>query len=292
MVVALLGACSSGGGDGGAVRSANITVASFDFDESRVLGELYTQAIAARGLRVERLVAAAPREVVQPALEQGLVDVVPEYTGTALEFLNKGAHEASADGDATYARLQAALAPRRLVALQPASAQDQNGIAVSKVTADRLGLASISDLQTRAGTLVFGGPPECPNRPLCLAGLRSTYGLRFKEFRSLDAAGPYTLGALRDGTIGAALVFTTTPALADGDVVLLTDDRQMQPAEHVVPVVRASSLARYPKLAPALDAVSAQLTTADLVDLNRAVERGEEPAAVAARWLRGHGLTH
>jgi osmoprotectant transport system substrate-binding protein len=282
----------SAGDAGRTARPGTVTVASFDFDESRVLAELYAQALEDRGLTVERAIGVGSREVLEPALEQGRVDVVPEYSGTALEFLNRSASQASADADATYAQLQRALGARGLVALQRADAENQNAVAVTRATADKLGLRTISDLSARAPGLVFGGPPECPTRPLCLAGLKRTYGLDFKRFRPLDAAGPYTLGALRDGTIDAALLFTTTAAVAEGDVVLLVDDRQLQPSERVVPVVRAAALAHHPEIAATLDAVSAKLTTAELITLNGVVEGGGNPAVAARSWLIGHDLLH
>ncbi len=150
----------------------------------------------------------------------------------------------------------------------------------------------MSDLRPVAPGMVFGAPPECPERRFCLAGLISVYGLTFKEFRALDAGGPLTIGALEGDEIDVGLLFTTSPAIATSDLVLLADDRGLQPAENVVPVVRTAVLERYGgPLRRAVDSVSRLLTTEELVGLNRAVEvEGATPADAARAWLARHRL--
>jgi osmoprotectant transport system substrate-binding protein len=140
--------------------------------------------------------------------------------------------------------------------------------------------------------MVFGAPPECPERRFCLAGLISVYGLMFKEFRALDAGGPLTIGALEGDEIDVGLLFTTSPAIASSDLVLLVDDRGLQPAENVVPVVRTPVLERYGgRLRHAVDSVSRLLTTEELVGLNREVDvQGATPQDAARRWLARHKL--
>jgi osmoprotectant transport system substrate-binding protein len=292
--IAALLAAACGGGDGGGNGSASapVRIAAFGFTESRVLAELYGQALEAKGFAVRRAVGLSSREVIEPALEQGLVDVVPEYTGTVLEFLNKGAGQATADPDASHRLLIAAFARRGVTVLDAADAQDQNALAVTRATADRLRLSKVSDLQASARTLVFGGPPECPGRRFCLPGLERAYGLQFREFRPLDAAGPLTVGALEGHEIDVGLLFTTSPQVKPKGFLLLADDHGLQPAENVVPVVRTAVARRLgARLTGTLDAVSAELTTAALVDLNGEVDlRGREPAAVARGWLVEHGL--
>ena len=286
----VLGAC--GGGDGATTRPDGVTVAAFGFSESRILAELYAQAIEAKGIPVRRVLDLASREVVEPALEQGVVDFVPEYSGTALEFLNRGARQATSDPEATYRLLREAFAERGITALAPAPAQDQNAVAVTRATAERLRLTRVSDLRPVAPTLVFGAPPECPERQFCLAGLTSVYGLSFKEFRALDAGGPLTIGALEGDEIDVGLLFTTSPAVAMSNLVLLQDDLGLQPAENVVPVIRTSVLERHgDPLREAVDDVSRVLTTEELVGLNRRVEvDGATPAEAARVWLGHRGL--
>jgi osmoprotectant transport system substrate-binding protein len=269
-----------------------VRVASFEFTESRILAELYTKALTTAGIPARRAGDLASREILEPALEQDVVDLVPEYTGSALEFLNKGAGRASADADANYRLAKEAFAARGLVALAMAPAQDQNAIGVTKATGDRLGLTKISDLGMTASELVFGGPPECAERPFCLGGLQSLYGLRFKEVKVLDVAGPETVGALEGGEIDVALLFTTTPQVEPKGFVLLADDLGLQPADNVVPVIRKEHVDRYgDAIAKALDPVSAALTTDELRALNAKVDlEGKTPKAVAAAWLAEHGL--
>jgi osmoprotectant transport system substrate-binding protein len=270
-----------------------ITVASFNFPESVILGEVYAQALEGGGFEVERQLDLGARELVEPSLERGLVEFVPEYSGSALEFLTGGAGQASPDEGVTHERLTAAFAERGIAVLAPAPAQNRNGFAVTRATAERYGLETISDLGPVAGDLAFGGSHECPQRPLCLAGLEETYLLDFGRFTPLDAGGPITVSALRAGTVDVALLFTTDGAIAENDFVLLIDDRGLQPAENVTPVVRAEVVDAYgEELVVLVDSVSEQLTTADLRELNsRVTAGGELPSEVAAAWLAEHGLS-
>jgi osmoprotectant transport system substrate-binding protein len=289
----VLAACGGDGGDDDdAPAAGTVTVASFAFTESSIVAELYAQALEAVGVPTRRAPGLGSREVVEPALEQGAVDVVPEYVGTALQFLAPGGGGDLTDTAVAHDRLRQAFEPRGVTVLEPAEAQDRNGIAVTRKTAARLGLTRISDLGPVAGTLVFGGPPECPERPFCLVGLRATYGLAFKEFRALDASGPQTVAALEGEEIDVGLLFTTSPALGAKELVLLDDDRRLQPAENLVPAVRTDALRRHgDRLRAALDAVSAQLRTDDLIALNRSVEMdGATPERAAREWLAARGL--
>jgi osmoprotectant transport system substrate-binding protein len=288
----VVGAC--GGGDAGQTTGAGdgVTVAAFGFSESRILAEVYAQAMEAKGIPVERAMELASREVVEPALEQGVVDFVPEYSGTALEFLNRAAGQATSDSEATYRLLRDAFASRGITTLQMAPAQDQNALAVTRATAERLRLTKVSDLRPVAQDLVLGAPPECPERRFCLAGLTAVYGLSFREFRPLDAGGPLTVGALEGNEVDVGVLFTTSPAIASSGLVLLADDRGLQPAENVVPVVRTPVLERHgDRLRDAVDAVSRRLTTEELVGLNRSVDvNSETPQQAARSWLARQGL--
>jgi osmoprotectant transport system substrate-binding protein len=269
-----------------------VTVGSFNFPESVLLAHLYAGALSARGYPVRVLPDLGSRELVEPALMTGLVQLVPEYTGSALEFVSLGRAHATADVAATAAALANAMAARGIVTARPAAAQDANAIVVTGATAARYRLRTISDLARAAPGLVFGGPPECPERPDCLPGLRRTYGLRFRKFAALDTAGPLTRQALEAGDIGAALLFTTDPAIGARHLVELADNRSLQPAENVIPVLRRATADRYgPGLLAALDAVSARLSTASLTALDAQVELdGRDPRAVAQSWLREQGL--
>lgn len=269
-----------------------ITVASFNFPESVLVGEIYAQALEGEGFVVKRQLGLGARELVEPSLERGLVEFVPEYSGSALEFLTRGEGLATSDEALTHDRLEEVFAERGVAVLSPAPAQDQNGFAVTRETADRYGLRSISQLVPEALDLTFGGPPECPERPLCLGGLEEVYGLEFGSFQTLDAGGPVSVTALRSGTVDVALLFTTDAAIDENDFVLLYDDLGLQPAENVTPVVREEVLdAHGDAFVRLVDSVSALLTTEDLRELNARVAEGETPDDVAAAWLAEHGLS-
>jgi osmoprotectant transport system substrate-binding protein len=266
-----------------------IRVAAFSFTESEILAELYSQALQADGYPTGGVVQAGPRELVQPALAEGLIDLVPEYAGSALSFLTLGADDGSANVAETHDALTRVLAPSGIVALQPAPAQDSNAIVVTQDTADRFGLHDISDLRPVAAQLVFGGPPECANRRLCLSGLETVYGLRFRAFIGLDSGGPLTLQALRSGGIDVALMFTTDPAIASEGLVVLADDRGLQPSENVTPFLRREVLMTHGTgVVHTLDAVSALLTTSDLRAMIGRVVGGSSAREVAASWLQDH----
>lgn len=275
-----------------ALEDDAITVASFNFPESVLVGEIYAQALEGEGFAVKRQLGLGARELVEPSLERGLVEFVPEYSGSALEFLTRGEGLATSDEALTHDRLEEVFAERGVAVLAPAPAQDQNGFAVTLETADRYGLRSISQLVPEAPDLTFGGPPECPERPLCLGGLENVYGLEFGSFQTLDAGGPVSVTALRSGTVDVALLFTTDAAIDRYDFVLLYDDLGLQPAENVTPVVREEVVeAHGDAFVRLVDSVSALLTTGDLRELNARVAEGETPREVAAAWLAEHGLS-
>jgi osmoprotectant transport system substrate-binding protein len=269
-----------------------ISVGSFDFPESGLLAEIYGQALAAHGFRIRIMPGLGNRELVDPALMSGLIQVVPEYAGSALEFVSLGRLSATSSADATNKALAASVDDAGLVAGRPAPAQDTNAIVVTAATAARYGLRSIADLARVAPRLVFGGPPECPGRPYCLPGLEHTYGIHFRRFIPLDAAGPLTLQALEAGNVNAALLFSTNPSIRTQHLVVLADDRGLQPAENVTPLIRRDAVARYGGgLVAVLNKVSAHLDTGSLRAMDALVQLGgQAPRRVAATWLRMHGL--
>jgi osmoprotectant transport system substrate-binding protein len=226
--------------------------------------------------------------VVLPALERGLIDVVPEYAGSALEFLGG---RPTADQRATHEDLRIALTARGIEPLMRASAQSRNGLVVTSQTATDHALRAISDLRELAPDLTLGGPPECPQRDLCLPGFAATYGLEFESFLPLDAGGPITAEAVQRGTVDVGVLFTSDGGLAEHDLVLLEDDRRLQPAENLTPLVRRDAVARFgPEMVEVIDAVSAALSTDGLRRLNASVRAGVTPSRAAAVWLAEHGL--
>jgi osmoprotectant transport system substrate-binding protein len=217
--------------------------------------------------------------------------VVPEYLGTALTSLRPPAGLAMSDPAAVRAALARVLARWHVQVMATASAQDQNGIVVSGATARRLGLHMISDLRRAAGRLILGGSPECPDRPYCLPGLRKAYGLGFAGFLPFDTESQ-RVTALREGVVDVTVLDTTDGNLAAGDPVLLSDDRHLQPAENIVPVITSSAMARYGKrLGDAVNVVSAQLTSKALLFMDWRVEvAGNDVMAEARGWLERHRI--
>jgi osmoprotectant transport system substrate-binding protein len=265
-----------------------VRVASYDFVESQLLAQLYAQALRRAGYRVEVIDRIGTREVVMPAIEQGRVDVVVDYVGSALAFLDPAHPVANASSEAIRAALQAQLSPHGISALDLAPAQDQNGFVVTNIAASSLGISRLSQLKAIAPSLKFGGPPECTVRPFCLPGLRRAYGLTFDSFTPMDSRHA-TAAALATKEIDVGLLETTDARLALGQFTLLADDLKLQPRENVVPLIRTKLLARDRRLATVLDAVSASLTTALLVDLNKAVEiDGRSTADVSTDWLKAY----
>ena len=269
---------------------AAITVASFNFGESTLLGELYATALTRAGFPVERQLQLGAREVVQPALLQGMADLVPEYLGSALAFVAPE-EDGVTDPVAAHRLLAQTYRPHGITVLDPAPGQNRNGFVVRRETADDLGLRTLSDLAPVADRLTFGGPAECPERPLCLAGLEDVYGIGFAGVEVLDSGGPLTLAALGSGQVDVALLFTTNGALAGEELVLLGDDRGLQPAENVVPVIRDPIIEEHGQgVVEVVAQVTALLDEPTLVGLNRRLDRGEDPAVVAAGWLTAHGV--
>ena len=289
VAVLLLGlpACS-GGTDESSESDATIRFASYDFTENQILAEVYAEGVRRAGLPVSIQEAVGTREVVQPALQQGVLDVVVDYLGTAVSFTDADASAQERTPQELATTLAAALDDRGVSVLDAAEAEDQNGFAVTTAFGAENGVGRLSDLAPLAPGLVFGGPPECPERPFCLKGLEDVYGLHFGEVRSMPSRGA-TVEALVSGEIDVGLLETTDARLSVAPVMLLVDDRGLQPHENVVPLVRTDVLGRWgEKLRNALDEVSARLVTADLVSLNAAVELdGLSPAQAAARWWDG-----
>jgi osmoprotectant transport system substrate-binding protein len=205
--------------DGLSGGSGKVVVMAAGFSENQVLGNLYADVLDAAGFDAS-VKPVTNREVYLPALERGEVQVAAEYVGTLTEFLNKKKNGpdapavASGDLDQTVAALTPLATAAGLTALTPSAAADQNAFAVTKAFADDHGLKTLSDLAGYKGDLVLGGPAECPTRPFCQPGLEKTYGLRFSSFVSLDAGGPLTKTAIKQGRVQVGLVFSSDGSLS------------------------------------------------------------------------------
>jgi osmoprotectant transport system substrate-binding protein len=286
LLLVVVTACGSGTPAPTASTAPPTTIrfASYDFTENQILVEVYAEAARRAGLPVSVQRGVGTREVVAPALQQGVVDVVVDYLGTALAFARPTA-DLPRDPAEMHAVLSRSLGGRGVLALDVARAQDQNGFSVTTRFGAENGVGSLSDLVELAPELTFGGPPECPDRPLCLQGLQEVYGLDFGEVVSMSSRAA-TVEALLSGQIDVGLLETTDARLAVAPIMLLVDDRGLQPPENVVPLVRRDAIDRWgEELRTVLNEVSARLTTNDLVGLNQAVELdGLTPEEAAGRW--------
>ena len=274
---------------GGQARDT-ISIGAFNFTESAILAAIYEGALEAEGFTVTVRPNLGSREVVAPALERGEINLYPGYAATELEFFNKSAGEATPDAQVTVEKLRGHLEPKGLTALDPSPAVDANAFAVTRETAQRYNLKTLSDLAPVAGQLVLGGPPECPTRPFCALGLERTYGIKFKEFKQLDAGGPLSKSALDNGDVDVALIFSSDGAIAAKGYVVLEDDKKLQNADNVVPIMTARSATD--EVRSVLNRVSAALTTEDLTQMNKRAELDkEDPSVLAEGWLKEHGFT-
>ncbi len=298
-VVGLLGACGSSGSDplgtsstsstgsaSGSTTSAGgpIVVGSADFSESQLLAEIYAGALTAKGVNASTKLNIGAREIYLKALQDGSIDVVPEYTGALAYFYDNSFSET--DPDKVYSALQG-LIPAQFQLLDKSAAEDNDSINVTKATADKYHLSSIADLASVAGSLTLGAPPEFQTRPQGIPGLAKDYGVTFKTFRPLK--GQQLVQALKNGQVDAANIFSTDPAIAENGFVTLTDDKRLFGSQNVVPlIVKAKDT---PEVTAALDAVSKALTTATLSDLLKKVDVDKaDPATVAKDFLTQAGL--
>ncbi|MEN3611234.1 glycine betaine ABC transporter substrate-binding protein [Plantactinospora sp. ZYX-F-223] len=204
--------------------TGNITVGAANFSENQTLGELYRIALTAAGYQV-KVQQIGNRELYEPALEKGDIQVVPEYAATMADFLNNKVNAkggatpppiSSPDLNQTVTGLKAAGEKVGITFGKPSAAQDQNAFAVTREFADKYGVRTLSELAAKCSgsATVLGGPPECPQRPKCQAGLVQVYNFNAGRFDSLDAGGPQTKSALTTGTISVGLVFSSDGALA------------------------------------------------------------------------------
>jgi osmoprotectant transport system substrate-binding protein len=313
-LLVLFGACTTGGGSptptstspGASTSPATATatpttgppptirIGSAGFYESQLMAEIYAQMLEAHGYTVERHLGLGERPVNEPAFESGQIDLKPEYLGGYLEYLNKGKGEATADSAATATKLQGYLTPLNATLLGYTPGEDKDGFAVTRETAEARSLTDMSSLAPVAGQLILGTAPACVTNPLCIQGLKRVYGITFKEVKTLGACSPDGITALVNKVIQVYQVCTTQPGIVQFDLVVLADDKGLQPAQNVAPVVRDDYLA---KLADAgafktlLNQVSAGLDTATLLALGVKIDIDKQDVdQVAKDWLTSRGL--
>jgi osmoprotectant transport system substrate-binding protein len=277
---------SAAANSGGAGKA--LVIGSADFTESQIIAELYAGALNAAGVQATTKPNIGAREVYYKAVQDGSVDVVPDYTGNLLLYVDSKATQVSA---ADIAAALPGKLPKGLAVLDPAKAEDKDAMVVTKATQSKYQLKSLDDMGKVCGDLVIGAPATFEKRAYGLPGLKDKYNCVPKQFQAMsDGGGPVTLKALLSNDIQVADIFTTTPSIADNDLVVLDDPKNNFIAQQVVPLVRSDTVSD--KAKSALNAVSKQLTTEDLVNLNRAVSGNQKqsPADAAKAWLKEKGL--
>jgi osmoprotectant transport system substrate-binding protein len=287
----LLGACGSGGGGqpGGQAKKGTLTVGvSAGFAENQIVAEMYAQVLQKAGYTVKRQLSIQSREVSEPALESGKIDVKPEYLGTLLLYYDpKG--KVSGDPAQEADQLRPLLQQKGITLLNFSPANDTNAFVVTKQTASKDGLSTLSSLKPVASKLSLGGPSECPKRPLCIPGLKKVYGIVFGKFEPTGVCDAATAQALDAGRIDVAMLCSTQSIIVDKGWVVLEDDKDLQQADNIVPVIRNAVVNQ--EITSLLNAVSAKLNSQNIIQLNKRVEIDkEDPADVAQEFLQQNGL--
>ncbi len=290
--LALLGAaCGSDDDDGASADSSlpEVKIGIQDFPESKILAQVYGQALEEQGFKVTYKELGGYRDIVFSSFESGDINFTLEYASSALEFLNEQAGEASPDIDEVTPLLQTALEGEGLTALEASPAVDSNAFVVTSETAEAKGLSSMSDLTP---DLKLGGFADCPTNPFCIPGIQELYGVDLSSNFVSQDGGELTKTALGGGEIDVAVLTTTDPSIAENDWVILTDDKGLINADNIIPVLSQELLeAGGDTLSDTVDKVSAALDTEGLTELNRLFVIDKEDADdVASDWLEANGF--
>jgi osmoprotectant transport system substrate-binding protein len=295
MTLGLVGAGSAAAAARPAAKKTavgTIVIGSTNFTEQYVAADLYAGVLEHAGFKVQVRPNLGTRAEVVPALEHGAIDLEPDYAGSLLLYLNKHDVKAATSLSATVPALRKLLAADGATVLQPAKVIDTNVFAITKATdrKDHLGPhPTLSQLKPYAAQMVLGGPPECPQYATCLPGLERVYGLHFKSFQSTDESGPVTVTALKTNRVQVAELFSTDAWIVREGFIRLQDNKHLQAADNLIPVIRKS--VDTPKVAAALNKLAAKLTTKALTALNVKVGFDHESEAVVAHdWLVSQGL--
>lgn len=258
-----------------------IVVGSANFSENVILGEIYAKTLENAGYAVERKLNIGAREVLYGQIQNCSINVVPEYNQALLAFV---APDAQASGTGAVDAELAKVLPTNLGILGSSPAQDNNAVAVTNATAERLKLKTIEDLAKASSELTFGGPTEWKTRADGYAGLEKTYGIQFKEYKLLDYSGPITISALDKGDVDAALLFSTVPQIKSNGYTVLEDPKNAVGVNNVTPLICKNAVPD--KAQSVLNAVSKSLTTEDLTSMNAAYAIDHRDAAdVASEWV-------
>ena len=283
---------STDSGDKGSGNKGSIVIGSAGFTEIQLMAEMYKLLLEDAGYTAS-IKVVQNREVYEPALESGEIDVVPDYAATMTEFLNIKANGetaepvATSDKDVTVDALNELGEPLGIKALEAAEAVDQNAFAATKENADSIG-SKLSDWDGES--VALAATEECPDRPFCQPGLEETYGLTVTEVLPLGFGTAQVKEAVTSGQAQLGLVGTTDATLEALGLVVIEDDKDLQLADNLVPVV-GKDVADDADLADALNALASELTTEDLTELNGKVDGERQKASeVAKEFLESKGL--
>jgi osmoprotectant transport system substrate-binding protein len=273
----------------------DIKIGSDGFYESAVVAEMWAQVLEKAGYKVERHLKIGARQVRQPALEQGQIDMVPEYVGSGLVYY-KGTP--TGDGEANRTALQAILTGKAggLTLFNISPGQDQNAFVVRSDTATADNLSKISDLLAKQASYTWGLPADCDTNGACSGALKNSYGFTYPpaKRKALDACSSPMAQALQSKAIDIAELCSTQPAIVQFGFKLLDDDKKTQGAENIAAEVRNDYLAKVGDKAAfqaLIDAVSAKLTTVELTKLGVSIDVDHKDIpAVATQWLKDNGL--
>lgn len=278
----------------GAVRPAGahasvgtIVIGSANFSEPYIVAQIYGDVLQSQGFTVQQRPELGARSELVSALESGALSIEPDYAGSLLDYLNKADAKAATSITTAVPALRKALAPHGLTVLMPAPAIDTNVFAITKATAKKYHLGahpSLSQLKPYASQMTLGAPAECPQYAACEPGLEKVYGLHFKGFQSTDEAGPVTVTALKSDRVQIAEFFSTDAYISKNDFVVLRDDKHLQFADHIIPVIRTAVAT--PKVRATLNKIDAKLTTPVLTQLNDQVSlQHKSVVSVAKAWV-------
>jgi glycine betaine/choline ABC-type transport system substrate-binding protein len=267
-----------------------LTIASKNFTEEFILGEIYAQALKAGGYKIRKRLDLGSEKVAFEAVKAGRVDAYPEYTGTALTtFFGDQTDEIPKDEQEAYDEAKARFAKEHLIALPPTPFTDSNAVGMTQARAQELGIRTISDLKSKASRLTLSGSKECRTRLDCKLGLEQTYGLKFKHFRPTELADRHSV--LTSGRADVSIVFSTDGQIAADDLLVLEDDKKLFPPYNVSLIVNdKAAKAAGPDLPKIVAQVQQDLSTKVMQELNSRVDLDKEkPAAVARAYLEQFG---
>ena len=269
-----------------------ISIGAQDFGESLILAEIYEGALDDAGYEVGIQEVGGFRNLLFGAFESGEVNLAPDYLASELEFLNENAGQATSDADETFGLLEPLLTEKGIVGLTPSDAVNTNAFVVTEETSEELDITTLSDLAEKGSDLVLGGPQDCESNPFCIPGLQQAYDLDLSEnFVPLDAGLVAT--SLGEGAIDVGVLFSTDGQIASEGWVLLEDDQEMLAADNIFPIVAQDVVDAYgDDLTGLLDDISAELTTEDLIELNKRYDVDKDDAEdIADDWLADHGFS-